>query len=310
MFDDASVPEEPKPIQSQTHDSEETIPQDIKVTRYLNMEDAPAVAPRGTGPLDYLLPWVIKLRVVGTASILQVEVTEAMVIGRTDKKNNSNADIDLEPFNAYYLGVSRKHAQVSARNSRIVIKDLESANGTFLNGGRLDPGKEYRLRHGDRLALGRLEMQVLFVVTPSSYEKHDTPFSEIEIPAIAKGQRVLIVDDDEKTAQHLSSVLTQAGFQTEIAYTVGEAFTLVDRHLPDVILLELMMPDMSGLELVHYVREHKGEKQVPMLAISGATGGYQMGQAVAAGADAYLTKPVGVDELLRVVDKMLKKDPV
>jgi len=268
-------------------------------TRHLQPENLPEAIPSGTGPLEFLMPWVIKLRVVGTTEVIQVEVSERMIIGRSDKKSGNNPDIDLQAFDAHLQGVSRSHATISARNSQISIQDLDSANGTYLNEGRLKAGVEYRLRHGDRLVLGKLSLQVQFVVMPSSYEKRDSSYSEVGIKRIGKGQRILMVDDDEKVANMISRVLKQAGYEVMIAYSGSEALTLYDKFNPVAVLLELLLPDMGGLEVVKYIRERDPNHVIPILVISGATGGYQTGQAISAGADVLLTKPVGVDELIK-----------
>jgi len=268
-------------------------------TRHLQPENLPEAIPSGTGPLEFLMPWVIKLRVVGTTEVIQVEVSERMIIGRSDKKSGNNPDIDLQAFDAHLQGVSRSHATISARNSQISIQDLDSANGTYLNEGRLKAGVEYRLRHGDRLVLGKLSLQVQFVVMPSSYEKRDSSYSEVGIKRIGKGQRILMVDDDEKVANMISRVLKQAGYEVMIAYSGSEALTLYDKFNPVAVLLELLLPDMGGLEVVKYIRERDPNHVIPVLVISGATGGYQTGQAISAGADVLLTKPVGVDELIK-----------
>lgn len=278
-----------------------------KTTRHLSPENVPPVAPRGTGPLDYLLPWVIELRVIGTADVVQVEVAEAIVVGRSDKKHDSTPDVDLESFNAYFQGVSRQHAVVSARNSRITVRDLGSSNGTYLNGGRLEPGKEYRLRHGDELAFGKLRTQVLFVVTPSSYEKNATQYNDVDIPRLGAGQRVLILDEDETVLRNIGSVLTQAGFEVVLARTLSEALVLAQSSLPDALVLELMLTGATGLDLVRFVRAQAEGDEVPVVVVTGVTGGYQMGQAIDAGVDVFLTKPVGVDELVRSFGKIVQQ---
>lgn len=268
-------------------------------TQHLSLDKTLPVVPRGTGPLDYALPWVIELRIKGTHSVVQVEVREYMVMGRGEKQSGTHVDIDLGPHNAYAMGVSRKHALISARNSRITVRDLDSANGTYLNGGRLESGRDYRLRHGDLLTLGKMDLQVVFVVTPSSYEKNSADYADVNIPVIGSGQRVLLVDDDDKVTQTLGTVLKQAGFEVSIAYTITEALMMVDKAMPDAVVMELVMADMSGLELVYYIRQHPDGHDVPLVAVSGAAAGYQMGKAMQAGVDIFLTKPVGVDEFLR-----------
>lgn len=274
-------------------------------TRHLEPENLPDAIPGGTGPLDYSIPWVVKLRVVGTPDVIQIEVREHIILGRSDRKSSVLPDVDLNPFQAHLNGVSRNHAEISARNSRITIRDLASANGTYLNDGRLKPNVEYRLRHGDRLMLGKLALQVMFVVMPSSYEKYETQYNDVNIAKVGSGQRVLLVDDDEKVAGMISRVLKQAGFEVMIAYSGGEALTLFEKKTPSVVLLELLLPDMSGMEVVHFIRERDPKRAVPIIVMSGATGGYQSGQAISAGADVFLTKPVGVDELIQSFSELL-----
>ncbi|MDX1993819.1 MAG: response regulator [bacterium] len=275
-------------------------------TRHLIQESVPKAVQRGTGPLDYMMPWVIELRVVGTASVIQSEVSESVTLGRSDKEKRSIPDVDLADFNAYYMGVSRQHAVICARNSRITIRDLNSANGTYINNARLEPELEYRLRHGDHLTLGKLQLQVFFVVTPSSYEKNETSFSEITIPHIGSDQLVLIVDDDAKVANAIGAVLQEAGFRTHLVRNVAEAIALVESARPSAIVTELILPDMNGLELVRYIRTREVTQEIPLIVISSVTGGYQMGKAIEAGVDIFLTKPLGVDELMRSFSKIVQ----
>jgi CheY-like chemotaxis protein len=283
----------------------DTKPQN-SVTRHLNPDVVSNLPPRqGTGPLDYAIPWVIELRIVGTPTVLQVKVTESMMIGRGDADSAKRPEVDLATYNGYEHGVSRTHAVISARNSRVSIRDLGSSNGTFLNGGRLDAGQEYRLKHGDSLLFGRLEVQLFFVVTPSSYEKEDMPFYEVIIPTISHGERVLILEEEEQVANAIKSVLEQAGFVAIWASNLTQAITLAEYNMPDIILMELMLSEGNGLNLIHFVRKHAKGATVPIVVVSGSTGGYQMGQAIDAGADMVLTKPVGIDELLRGMSKVV-----
>jgi CheY-like chemotaxis protein len=275
-------------------------------TRHLKPEKTSAQPARpGTGPLDYAMPWIIELRVVGTPSVLQVQVRELISVGRADKDRGINPDIDLDPFRGYQLGVSRRHAVISARNSRVTLMDKGSSNGTFINGAQLEPEQEYRVRHGDTIAFGRLALQVFFVVTPSSHEKNHMPYNEVIIPIIASDQTVLVVEDDEKVANAIGSVLEQAGFSYVWKGSVIDAMTYINTALPSIIILELMLPDRSGLEVVQFVRSRPEGASIPLMVVTSATGGYQMGQAIEAGVDVFLTKPVGIDELLTGLSKVV-----
>ncbi len=261
---------------------------------------------RATGPLDEVLPWVIELRVVGTASTLQVRVSEHMTIGRSDPERGIKPDIDLAPYGGHVLGVSRQHAVISAKDDRISIRDIGSSNGTRLNGYGLKTGQEYRLRHGDELTVGQLHLQVLFAVVPlvgenKSDDKTESKQPDSLIPKVGSGQQVLVVEDDADVASVYAMILEHAGFRVAVTSTAMAAMSYIGQKPPDAVVLDLMLPDIDGLELVHYIRNKDvmDGRHTPVVIVSGITGGFQMNQALKAGADLFLGKPVGVDELVR-----------
>jgi len=268
---------------------------------------------RTTSPLD-VVPWVLEFRVVGTASTIQVQVSESMNIGRSDADGNSQPEIDLTPHGAYTHGVSRRHAQILSKSDRITIKDMNSTNGTRLNGYVLSPDHEYRLRHGDELTIGQLRLQVLFAVVPTSGDntpmpgmlKTSKPEGE-NIPMVGTGQRVLVIEDDSDVASVFRLALEHAGFDVTVYNNGGAALTAVSARLPDAIVLDLMLTDVSGPDLIRYVRKQEGGADVPMLVVSGATGGFQMNQALEAGANLFMGKPVNVHELVQTVGNLIGK---
>ena len=275
-------------------------------TRRINIEDAGFASPQpGTGPLDFLIPWVIELRIMGTPQVLQIKISEHLLLGRDTDQDEAAPEIDLRPFNAHYLGVSRKHALLTARNSRVTIRDLDSSNGTFINGGRLEPGQEYRIRHGDHLTLGKLMMQVSFVLVPSSSETSEEPYKDITIPRLGSGQHVLLVDDDVRMIETISYVLQRAGFQVTSVGTTMEAIQSMENMPADIVVMELMLPDRSGLDIVNYLRSRDDGHYTPIIVVSSITGGYQKGQATEAGVDVFLSKPVGVDELIHSFNEVM-----
>ena len=83
-------------------------------------------------------------------------------LGRFDYATSEDHDIDLTPYGAEDRGVSRIHAHLYLENNRIFIVDLDSTNGTFLRGERLEPNVPKLLRTGDEILLGRLGMQIMF----------------------------------------------------------------------------------------------------------------------------------------------------
>lgn len=134
-------------------------------TRYLGDQHANPMPDRTTNPLDHEVPSVLALYVLDHGVVLEFPLAQPVVLGRRDRPGApGQADVDLTPFNAQENGVSRQHVVIAVQNGRVSIKDLNSMNGTFLNGYVLQPLHSYRLRHGDELTLGRLSFQVSFVV--------------------------------------------------------------------------------------------------------------------------------------------------
>jgi pSer/pThr/pTyr-binding forkhead associated (FHA) protein len=104
----------------------------------------------------------IVLDIVGVNEPLILNPEGSLMIGRADTTVLSASSVDLTPYDASELGVSRKHAVIERADNVISIRDLESANGTYLNGQRLHPKQSCLLRDGDKLRLGNLVMHVYF----------------------------------------------------------------------------------------------------------------------------------------------------
>lgn len=284
-------------------------------TRHLELpaavQNAPAL-PNTTGPLDQKLPWVVEFRVVGTASTVHARVTETMMLGRSDAQTGVKPEVDLTPFDAFTKGVSRKHAMITVKNERLMIQDLHSTNGTRLNNVLCKPGEEYRLRHGNEIMLGTVRLQVSFAVVPTLTDTQRVaarPKALVGMTFPSKsgdGKNVLIIEDDYDTGNVFRSALEQAGYKVVLVNDVTKALGVVFQGMPDAIILDWMLPDMNGLDLVRYVRKQKTARHVPMLVVSGAQAGYQMNQALAAGADAFLGKPIAVEELVQAIGNAIQ----
>lgn len=85
-----------------------------------------------------------------------------LVLGRANANTSTGPDIDLSPYQAYKLGVSRQHAHIIHFQESVLITDLGSANGTYVNGQRLQPHERYVLHDGDEVCLGQLVARVYF----------------------------------------------------------------------------------------------------------------------------------------------------
>ena len=97
--------------------------------------------------------------------LLQItDRTGGLVIGRAELGGEFNPDLDLTPFDALGAGVSRRHAALVQYHERLHILDLDSANGTYLNGRRVPPHVPMRLKHDDVVRLGSMLILISVVI--------------------------------------------------------------------------------------------------------------------------------------------------
>ncbi|MBZ0280503.1 MAG: FHA domain-containing protein [Anaerolineae bacterium] len=93
---------------------------------------------------------------------LVIHPAPLIVMGRLDADTTEDVSLDLTPYEAHAKGVSRLHAVLHRTEGTISIEDMESANGTFVNGRRLIPHQPHLLRDGDEIVLGTLSLRVAF----------------------------------------------------------------------------------------------------------------------------------------------------
>jgi two-component system cell cycle response regulator DivK len=105
---------------------------------------------------------------------------------------------------------------------------------------------------------------------------------------------VLIVDDNEKNRKLARDVLQAAGLRTLEASRGDEAISVATDHRPDVILLDLRLPDMNGTEVALELRRGKETERIPVVALSASTYAWNGDRLLAAGFDGYLQKPIDV----------------
>ncbi len=113
-----------------------------------------------------------------------------------------------------------------------------------------------------------------------------------------------IVDDDEEMIGAIQLMLKLLKVESRYflsARTAVEA--MLSEPLPDALILDINMPEVTGMDLLEFMRQHPEWKSLPVVMLSTEAADVQIDQALAMGADAYVTKPVSVDEL----DAALKK---
>jgi CheY-like chemotaxis protein len=120
--------------------------------------------------------------------------------------------------------------------------------------------------------------------------------------------RVLVVDNCKDTADSLTSLVKLWGYDVEVAYDGETAITTALVYRPDVIFLDLAMPSMSGCEIVKRLRGEEGVKDAVMVAVTGYADQTHRQQAMEAGFDLYLVKPVDPVVLRDVLVRSEKKE--
>ena len=118
---------------------------------------------------------------------------------------------------------------------------------------------------------------------------------------------VLIVDDSRDSANILSSLFGAHGYQVHVAYDWAIALETAKAHLPDIILLDLGMPEMDGIHLALLLREDEQLKDKLLVAVTGYADDTHRQQCDAAGFDYVLPKPVSWADLKSTIDRLWSK---
>lgn len=119
------------------------------------------------------------------------------------------------------------------------------------------------------------------------------------------GYSVLVVDDDPMKRQLLRLILERAGFGVAEAADGAEALLSLDDNVPDLMTLDVMMPQMDGFAVCARVRENPKTAELPIIMVSARADGGSIQEGMAAGANKYLPQPVMPDKLIRAVNELL-----
>jgi hypothetical protein len=137
-------------------------PNDKVPTRELEDDASELSVKSGWGTATFEDRDQIILHVREATEPVTVTPDKEFLIGRLDAASGITPDLDLSPFGALEKGVSRIHAALRRGEEVLSLVDLDSANGTYLNGQRLSPNQPRLLRDGDEIRLGKLSMHVYF----------------------------------------------------------------------------------------------------------------------------------------------------
>ncbi len=250
--------------------------------------------------------WLLELRIPQTANAITRSIGDRVVVGRSDKSKDITPDIDLAMWDAMELGVAPEHVTIFTHGEQLNLVDMGSGRPTLLNGVPVESGAPQLLASGSILQVGVLEIQLNILSAPG-----EAKITYYHSPAAAprpagSGQPVLVVEDEVETAEIFRLVMERAGYVPFICHEVVSAIRFLNTQAPSAIILDLMLPDIHGLELCRYVRRDVAQRDIPIVVVTAGVTRSNMVDAIEAGADVFLGKPVSIRELVRVVTSLIQ----
>jgi len=118
-------------------------------------------------------------------------------------------------------------------------------------------------------------------------------------------KKVLIADDEPNIVTSLEYLMQKKGYEVRIARNGDEALALVESFLPDVVLLDVMMPRKSGYDVCQQIRERPDWQHIKVVMLSAKGSEAEVNKGLSLGADSYVTKPFSNQELIARIDGLL-----
>ena len=118
---------------------------------------------------------------------------------------------------------------------------------------------------------------------------------------------ILIVEDNEKNLKLVRDVLQHKGYETIEAMTGLEGVRLALERKPDIILMDIQLPDIDGITALGQIRSDPQAGRIPVIAVSASVMPDDQQRIVASGFDAYITKPINVKSFIETVEKFARK---
>lgn len=119
---------------------------------------------------------------------------------------------------------------------------------------------------------------------------------------------ILVIEDQAETADMFAEMLKFDGYEVILSSNGSLAVEILKKHVPDAVILDMMMPEMSGLDVLKFIRGEEKLGDIPVIVVSAKGSPSDLNAGFNAGATSYLTKPVSFIELRRAIQKALSQD--
>ncbi len=116
-----------------------------------------------------------------------------------------------------------------------------------------------------------------------------------------KNKKILIIDDSAVNNVLLENVLEDQNYEVIIAFNGNDAFKAIDKNIPDLILLDIMMPDMDGYKILEELKSKENTKQIPVIMVSAKSDSLDIDKAMELGAVDYIIKPINIKTILEKI---------
>ena len=115
-------------------------------------------------------------------------------------------------------------------------------------------------------------------------------------------RKIVIIEDEPDTAEMYAEMMRISGYQVEIFFGGSLALSKIGTEKPAAVVLDLMMPDVSGLDVLHFMKADPSLSNIPVIIVSAKSMPEEIEEGLNAGAVAYLTKPVSFSALKKTID--------
>lgn len=122
---------------------------------------------------------------------------------------------------------------------------------------------------------------------------------------MAKTKSILIIDDSNTNVVLLQAILSTKGYKTQTALSVKEAMPLIKRKKPELILLDLLMPEVSGYDFLEQVQKDPSLQSIPIVIVSALTDDLNIEKTKKMGALEFIEKPIDIPSLVNIVERFL-----
>lgn len=125
---------------------------------------------------------------------------------------------------------------------------------------------------------------------------------------LKKDYNILVVDDSTTNVVLLEAIFYDRGYKIDTALNAIEAFSIIDKEIPDLILLDLLMPKVSGFDFLKKLRSSKHTKNTPVIVVTASTDDENVDRIMKLGAVDYIKKPIDLKYIVDKVESVLEQN--